>query len=101
MDRLIDRFDLLDDKLERLINRKACLDGEDLLDNQDMLQVLNISSRTLQRYRSSGELPYIKLNGKIYYKLSDANRFIREIFEGNLGRCAKQSQIAPRKDKKR
>ena len=101
MERLIDRFDLIDDKLERIIKRKTCLDGEDLLDNQDLLQVLKISHRTLQRYRSSGELPFFKMKGKIYYKLSDVNRFIREVFEGTMGRCAKQSQIAPRTDKKR
>ena len=100
MDRLIDRFDLLDEKLEQLIKKKACLDGEDLLDNQDLLQVLKISHRTLHRFRSSGELPYVKMNGKIYYKLSDVNRFIREVFEQEKGRCAKQRQITPRNAKR-
>ena len=100
MDRLIERFDLMDEKMDRLIKKKTCLDGEDLLDNQDMLQLLKISHRTLQRFRSSGKLPYFKMNGKIYYKLSDANRFIREVFEGDSGRCAKQRQIEPRKAKK-
>ncbi|OPZ31691.1 MAG: Helix-turn-helix domain protein [Bacteroidetes bacterium ADurb.BinA174] len=100
MDRLIERFDLMDEKMDRLIKKKTCLDGEDLLDNQDMLQLLKISHRTLQRFRSSGELPYFKMNGKIYYKLSDVNRFIREVFEGDTVRCAKQRQIEPRKAKK-
>lgn len=100
MDRILDRFDLIDDKLERLIKQKICLDGEDLLDNQDLLQVLKISHRTLQRYRTSGNLPYQKMNGKIYYKLSDVNRFIREVFEQEKGRCAKQRQITPRNAKR-
>lgn len=101
MDRLINRFDLLDEKLEQLIKKKTCLDGEDLLDNQDLLQVLKISYRTLQRFRSSGDLPYVKMNGKIYYKLSDVNRFIREVFEAGSVRCAKQRQIAPCNAKKK
>ena len=31
-------------------------DGERLLDNYDLCRMLNISKRTLQRYRTSGEL---------------------------------------------
>ena len=96
MERIIDRFDMLDDKMERLIKSKHIIDGEDILDNQDVLQALKISCRTLQRFRASGELPYFKMNGKICYKLSDVNRFIREIFEAKPGRYAKQRQIAPR-----
>ncbi len=99
MDRIIDRFDMLDDKIERLIKSKHLIDGEDILDNQDVLQVLKISCRTLQRFRTSGDLPYFKMNGKTYYKLSDVNRFIREIFEAKPGRYAKQRQIAPRNAK--
>lgn len=33
------------------------LDGELLLDNQDLC-MLNVSKRTLQRYRATGELPF-------------------------------------------
>lgn len=100
MDRLLDRFDMLDEKLEKLGRSRSRLDGEELLDNQDLLIALKISDRTLQRFRSSGGLPYFKMNGKIYYKLSDVNRFIREIFETD-GRTAKQRQITPRDAKKR
>ena len=32
--------------------------GERLLDNYDLCRMLKISKRTLQRYRTSGELPY-------------------------------------------
>ena len=97
MDRIIDRLDILDEKLEKLARSRSRLDGEELLDNQDVLQALKISERTLQRFRSSGELPYYTLHGKSYYKLSDLNRFIREIYEAKPGRNAKQRQIPPRK----
>ena len=33
-------------------------DGDRLLDNYDLCKMLNISKRTLQRYRTSGDLPY-------------------------------------------
>jgi hypothetical protein len=81
MDRIQDRFDLLDEKIERLQRQKHVVEGEELLDNQDVLTILKISSRTLQRYRSSGKLPYYAISGKTYYRLSDINHFIRTRFK--------------------
>ena len=56
----------------------------ELLDNQDLLQMLKISNRSLQRYRSIGKLPYYTISGKLYYKLSDVHQFIRESFNPPL-----------------
>ena len=44
------------------------------LDKQNILQMLPISARTLQRWRSKGILPYHKIDGRILYKLSDIQR---------------------------
>jgi hypothetical protein len=57
-EKFIGRFDILDKKMESMSKRYNFLEGEQLLDNQDVCQLLNISKRTLQRYRSSGEFPY-------------------------------------------
>jgi hypothetical protein len=54
------------------------IDGETLLDNQDLCFMFNVSKRTLQRFRSSGFLPYIRINQKLYYLESDVLQFIRE-----------------------
>jgi hypothetical protein len=67
-------------------NQHAIIDGEELLDNQDILQILKISPRSLQRYRSSGKLPYYTISGKIYYKLSDVHQFIRESFTAPMSK---------------
>lgn len=56
-------------------------EGEKLLDNQDLCQMLHVSKRTLQRYRTAGELPYQKIYKKIYYKESDVLWFITTHFE--------------------
>ena len=74
------RFDHLDSHLERMSGRYNILEGERLLDNQDMCQLLNVSKRTLQRYRSSGELPYQNIYHKTYYKESDVEAFIKSNF---------------------
>lgn len=77
------RFDLLNEKIIQSEQRHNSIDGEELLDNQDVLQMLKISSRSLQRYRSGGRLPYYTISGKLYYKLSDVHQFIRDSFHHN------------------
>jgi hypothetical protein len=44
---------------------------EEWIDGQDVMQTLHISKRTLQSLRDSGTIPYSRINGKFYYKLSD------------------------------
>lgn len=81
MERMLDRFDMLDKKIERLTTQRNCLDGEQLLDNQDLMFLLKVSTRTLQRYRTKGILPYIKLDdGRCYYKATDVHKLLREKF---------------------
>ncbi|WP_277638419.1 helix-turn-helix domain-containing protein [Bacteroides graminisolvens] len=52
------------------------LNGERLFDNQDLCLLLQVSKRSLQRYRSTGLLPYQMLRHKTYYKESDVLNFI-------------------------
>ncbi|RUT70530.1 DNA-binding protein [Flavobacterium cupreum] len=80
MDRIMERFDILMEAVSRSKNQHTAVDGEEFLDNQDVLQMLKISLRSLQRYRSKGRLPYYTISGKIYYKLSDIHEFVRESF---------------------
>jgi len=56
MDRIMSRFDILAENISKAENKRNNIDGEELLDNQDLLQMLKISSRSLQRYRSAGRL---------------------------------------------
>jgi hypothetical protein len=44
---------------------------EDWLDNQDVMQALHISPRTLQTLRSNGTLPFSRIGNKIYYRRQD------------------------------
>lgn len=80
MERIMDRFDILGEHIDDAQKQRNSIDGEELLDNQDLLQMLKISNRSLQRYRSIGKLPYYTISGKLYYKLSDVHQFIRESF---------------------
>jgi hypothetical protein len=79
-ERLIVRFDRIERHLEKMAIKEKLLEGERLLDNQDVCQLLNVSKRTLQRYRSSGELPYQMIYHKTFYKESDVEAFIKTNF---------------------
>lgn len=83
MERIMDRLDIIGENISKASQQRNAIDGEELLDNQDLLQMLKISTRSLQRYRSGGKLPYYTISGKIYYKLSDVHQFIRDGFSAS------------------
>ncbi len=78
MERIMDRFDMQDKKIDRMITHHNCFDSEKLLDNQDLMLFLKVSAKTLQRYRKKGILPYLMLDGRCYYRESDVHKQIRE-----------------------
>lgn len=57
---------------------RNCLDGEELLDNQDLCLLLKVAPRTLTRYRKKGILPFLMLDGRCYYRATDVHKLIRE-----------------------
>lgn len=65
-------------KVEESVNSEKWYKGERLYDNQDLCMMLQVSKRSLQRYRSIGILPYLMLRQKTYYKESDVQKFLSE-----------------------
>ncbi|MBO5181378.1 MAG: helix-turn-helix domain-containing protein [Paraprevotella sp.] len=59
-------------------DRDKWYNGERLYDNQDLCMMLQVSKRSLQRYRSIGILPYLMLRQKTYYKETDVEKFLSE-----------------------
>jgi Helix-turn-helix domain len=49
---------------------------EDWIDNQDVMQMLHISPRTLQTIRSNGILPFSRIGNKLYYRRQDIQRLL-------------------------
>lgn len=84
MERIMERFDLLKEHIISKQSKYIEIDGEQLLDNQDVLQLLKISSRSLQRYRTDKKLPYYTISGKLYYKLSDVHQLIRNSLNSKI-----------------
>ena len=51
------------------------------LDNNDVCQILNISQRTLRTIRDNFQLPFSKINRKIYYKASDIQKYLEKNYK--------------------
>ena len=65
-------------KAERLISDyRPILNGDRLLTDPEVADLLKVSRRTLQEYRNDGILPYIEMKGKVVYRESDIEQFLR------------------------
>ncbi|GAB6119501.1 helix-turn-helix domain-containing protein [Dysgonomonas termitidis] len=79
MDKLSKKLNDIGTGLKSLINTKEVFsEDEKLLDNQDLAFLLKVSYRTLQRYRTSGKLPYFMIAHKTYYRTVDVRNFVRD-----------------------
>jgi len=78
MNRLVQRMDMLSEEINSTHRKTDLLEDDQMLDNQDVMIMLKLSNRSLQRYRSNELLPYYSISGKIYYKLSDVRQFLRD-----------------------
>lgn len=61
-------------------NYRPLLNGERYLSDVEVSHRLKISRRTLQDYRDSGIVPYIKLGGKVLYRESDLEKLLKECY---------------------
>ena len=89
MQRIMERFDKLENRMMKPEKPSYSIDGEKLMDNQDLCLMLNCSKRTLQRYRVSGMLPCKRINQKTYYLESDVMNFVREYLQKPDGQKGK------------
>lgn len=64
---------------QALQNRTPHLNGEKYLTNREVCQLLRISSRTLQNWRDTGKIPFIRLRGKILYEQSKVFPFSNSV----------------------
>ena len=59
-------------------NYRPTLGGERFLTDKEVSGRLKISRRTLQDYRTNGQVSYIQLGGKILYRESDIQKMLDE-----------------------
>lgn len=71
---IMERFDRIEDRLSRMNRQTSALDGDKLLDNQD----ISITKRTLARYRQKKLVTYYMIDGRTYYKSSEVEAFLNQ-----------------------
>ena len=77
---IVEGFDRIEKKLDRMNRLKDCLDGDTLLDNCDLAQLLGVTQRTIARYREKGLIRYYQtdVNGKNFYRSSEIREFLQQ-----------------------
>lgn len=73
-------FARIEKKLDQMNRLKECMNGDRLLDNVDLAELLGVSQRTLARYRKEGKIRYYSMeeNGKSFYLASEIQKFLLE-----------------------
>ena len=63
-------------KLAKEILSKSQNFKKEILTNQDVKDLLGISSTTLRKYRITGKITYSKVDNILYYKYDDVIKFV-------------------------
>jgi len=57
---------------------RSIFNGQRFLTDRELSDILKISRRTLQEYRSAGIIPYYLICGKVLYKESEIQQFLED-----------------------
>jgi len=72
-------------KLDSISNRLQFLQrtapDQVIFDNQDFIQIMNISKRTAQEWRNENLIGYSQIGGKVYYRLSDIIELLNRFYK--------------------
>ena len=77
-----EQFDLLDARLKELNKylNHLTTPGKRIINNKAFLELMDISSRTAQSWRNEGKIGFAKEGNKIYYRMSDVEKFLEKNF---------------------
>jgi hypothetical protein len=67
--------------LENLLKEKQIKQMKIILDNQEFIQVMNISKRLAQRWRDAEMISYSMVGNKIYYNLTDVHAMLNTYYK--------------------
>ena len=76
--KVMERFDRIDEKLQIKKQEVHPLNGDRLIDNQDMCLLLGVAKRTLARYRQKKLIRYYAINGRVWYKATEVEEFLKK-----------------------
>lgn len=83
IEQIIDRLD----KIEQAVRIRQKIPEHTFFDNQEFLQIMNLSKRTAQSWRDTSVIAYSQVGSKIYYRMDDIlnmlNKYYKPLKEQN------------------
>lgn len=64
------------DEVKSSLEEKQKNPKDIFVDNQEFLQLMNISKRTAQTWRDEGVVSFSQIGSKIYYRMSDVEKLL-------------------------
>lgn len=64
------------DEIKSVLTEKQKEPKDIFVDNQEFLQLMNISKRTAQTWRDEGIISFSQVGSKIYYRMSDVQKLL-------------------------
>lgn len=74
------------DQIKSFLTQKQKDPDDVFLDNQEFLQLMNISKRTAQTWRDEGIISYSQIGSKIYYRMSDVQKLLNSNYRQAFSR---------------
>lgn len=78
LDKIFSEFRSFREELKEQKVKSSKKLSETWFDNQEVMDLLKVSIRTLQNMRDSQTLPFSKVGGKIYYKATDVEQLLND-----------------------
>ena len=66
------------DEVKTSLDEKQKNPKDVFVDNQEFLQLMNISKRTAQTWRDEGVVSFSQIGSKIYYRMSDVEKLLEK-----------------------
>lgn len=76
----------LDDLKSSLVEKQKT-PQDPFLDNQEFIQMMNISKRTAQSWRDDGVISFTQIGSKIYYRMSDVQKLLDSNYKKAFKKC--------------
>ena len=64
------------DKIQSEVSNKQKSPVDTFIDNQEFIQIMNVSKRTAQSWRDDGIISFSQIGSKIYYRMSDVQSLL-------------------------
>ena len=69
------------DRIEESVRIRQKMPEQTFFDNQEFLQIMNVSKRTAQSWRNTKVIAYSQVGAKIYYRMDDILKMLNEHYQ--------------------